>query len=383
MALNIVLIHGTFAPKAPWTKSGSDFCENLILALEPAKVNIIAYTWSGVNSHKARVEESKRLANLLETMSSETKSKITLICHSHGGNLALYALNKLEKIQSRFNVVTIATPFLNSTSRDFTNNLNLHFTLVPISICFILLITIMILVNYILQILPFQEFMSEYGLLIFFVVEIFVLLQFVNLGSWLYKYLQTNSSKLTPKINKILADIHFSEKLKKINILSVVDHSDEIKIWFGNISRVWELLLKTHNLLCSMVKWLWTAALFSIVALVFLFIFSPQFPEENIIFKIYMLVSSTLLSLALLLPWISFTLPAIFFFIKSNPLVLGWESWIHQMFIKTIPATTPFGLTNLKFIQYNIKKQEKFTLRHSLYEENEVINDIAIWIKDN
>lgn len=61
--------------------------------------------------------------------------------------------------------------------------------------------------------------------------------------------------------------------------------------------------------------------------------------------------------------------------------MLGWESWIHQMFIKTVPASTPFRYHNLTFIQYNMDKKRIFSLRHSIYENETVVNDISDWIK--
>jgi pimeloyl-ACP methyl ester carboxylesterase len=105
----VVLIHGTWAHQAAWTRSG-----DLVVALseEFGDQAILAhYDWTGWNSHSARLEASRQLALYLrEIRSLYPQIRIALVAHSHGGNIALYTLRHDALLADA--VVTISTPFL-------------------------------------------------------------------------------------------------------------------------------------------------------------------------------------------------------------------------------------------------------------------------------
>jgi pimeloyl-ACP methyl ester carboxylesterase len=105
----VVLIHGTWAHEAAWTRNG-----DLVAALsqEFREQAILAhYDWTGWNSHSSRLEASRQLASYLsEIRSLYPHIRIVLVAHSHGGNIAFYTVRQDASLADA--VVTMATPFL-------------------------------------------------------------------------------------------------------------------------------------------------------------------------------------------------------------------------------------------------------------------------------
>jgi hypothetical protein len=125
----IVLVHGTwgrrifprlsswlnakiFKNRRPlWFEKNSSFRRDLSSALEDARLDaeFIAFEWSGSNSVFARSEAAKSLRDLLNQFGQNRP--ITIIAHSHGGNVALHAVGE-GFTHADTTVVTLATPFL-------------------------------------------------------------------------------------------------------------------------------------------------------------------------------------------------------------------------------------------------------------------------------
>lgn len=115
-ALRCVLIHGTFARTAEWTKFDSTF-SRLISQLSPGSTTMYRYLWSGENRQSARVDAANALGDMLIGESSKfPDSKFLLIGHSHGGNIAHRAALHLPESQ-RLGVVCLATPFFHARAR--------------------------------------------------------------------------------------------------------------------------------------------------------------------------------------------------------------------------------------------------------------------------
>jgi hypothetical protein len=116
----ILLVHGTRGAKSPWTFSGSLLHEAILLHFRGA-VQIDRQPWSGQNSPKARRGGAVALKDRLQEIFNKTPRKVVLICHSHGGNVALLARELLaaEYQQSAW-VITMATPFLRQGRRFLT-----------------------------------------------------------------------------------------------------------------------------------------------------------------------------------------------------------------------------------------------------------------------
>ena len=93
-----------------WTQLAGD--DNVIVSQAPS--------WSGNNSFKDRSEGGEILRNYLENnFKSHKKSKHVIIAHSHGGNVALLALNGMsEFLREQFVLITVGTPFFHIGLRE-------------------------------------------------------------------------------------------------------------------------------------------------------------------------------------------------------------------------------------------------------------------------
>lgn len=112
----VTLVHGTFARDAAWTQEYS----LLRIALEErldAPVKFRCVTWSGRNAVEARMEGARRLVEELRSQMQDSDAVLFVIAHSHGGNLAMYAMRD-PAIRSRVaGLVTMATPFVVASRR--------------------------------------------------------------------------------------------------------------------------------------------------------------------------------------------------------------------------------------------------------------------------
>ena len=121
---SVTLIHGTWAPKAPWVEAGSPLRRALKEKLDGNVVfNVVR--WSGRNRFKDRYDAAQIVAKVVEeSVGEEPDAAQFLIAHSHGGNVALCALNH-ESLQTRVTgVVCLSTPFLLVKTRRFEGEHN-------------------------------------------------------------------------------------------------------------------------------------------------------------------------------------------------------------------------------------------------------------------
>jgi hypothetical protein len=131
---SIILVHGTWArgffPKRReislyppnkrwWFEEGSQFRAGLDVALKRASLDwqIRAFLWSGANSVHARDDAARELAGQLRKDLDDPNGTAFIIAHSHGGNVALRALQHLDSTAGQIRVVTLATPFLRVVAR--------------------------------------------------------------------------------------------------------------------------------------------------------------------------------------------------------------------------------------------------------------------------
>src|SRR3954451_8770890 len=132
---SIILVHGTWGrgifPKMPdlsrgyfratkgGFEEGSQFCSRLDAALKNASLDwpIRAFPWSGANSVHARDCAARDLSDQLREDLKDPDTTAVIIAHSHGGNVALRALQDLDPKAGRIRVITLATPFLRVFAR--------------------------------------------------------------------------------------------------------------------------------------------------------------------------------------------------------------------------------------------------------------------------
>ena len=90
--LHVTLVHGTFGRHAAWTIPNSEFRLNLQNRIE-GRVVYHKFEWSGWPSHIARNRAAENLRLFLhEKLAQNPNDRHFVVAHSHGGNIALYAM---------------------------------------------------------------------------------------------------------------------------------------------------------------------------------------------------------------------------------------------------------------------------------------------------
>jgi hypothetical protein len=124
----ITLVHGTwgrglfpglrapYAGRTPfWFEPESSFVSQLQTELQLRKLlfEIDAFTWSGSNSIAERYSAAKELAKRLQARKLRFPTSTQVIVgHSHGGSVAMLALDILETENISPLIITLATPFV-------------------------------------------------------------------------------------------------------------------------------------------------------------------------------------------------------------------------------------------------------------------------------
>ena len=82
---HVIIVHGTFAHKAPWAQPGGAFFEEI--QNSNPNFHIESFNWGG-GMGDDRIKAAATLAeHLLKTRKNTNESRIILIGHSHGGNV--------------------------------------------------------------------------------------------------------------------------------------------------------------------------------------------------------------------------------------------------------------------------------------------------------
>lgn len=114
MPYHLVLVHGTGARGAPWTREPtSSLCAHLKTALgEPPSFS--HSDWSGRNTHLARADGGRALIEHLRHEAPADRP-LVLVGHSHGGSVIAQALvQDADLCQRVAGVVFLSTPFLHA-----------------------------------------------------------------------------------------------------------------------------------------------------------------------------------------------------------------------------------------------------------------------------
>jgi hypothetical protein len=90
----VIVTHGTFATDADWYRPGGAFYTILEREARTLGELVIPFTWSGKLSNTARLQAAQALAKVILSYPRET---ITLIGHSHGGNIIALASKLLSE----------------------------------------------------------------------------------------------------------------------------------------------------------------------------------------------------------------------------------------------------------------------------------------------
>jgi hypothetical protein len=102
-------------PKSLWFADGSEFRDRLTAALSKRGLSarISPFLWSGANSVRERDKAARELVEHIRAKQSDYPSSTqVVIAHSHGGNVALRALDQPGVTGDEIFIGTIATPFV-------------------------------------------------------------------------------------------------------------------------------------------------------------------------------------------------------------------------------------------------------------------------------
>ncbi|MEO5916037.1 MAG: hypothetical protein ABIS50_17510 [Luteolibacter sp.] len=117
----ITLIHGTFAPGAGWSNEEDSALRKALLAGFPDQVRCRSFNWSGKNTHEARLLAAAEFAAHQKAVSlSDAGIPNFVISHSHGGNVALYALMAHDYAPA--GIITMGTPFITCGPRNLKSS---------------------------------------------------------------------------------------------------------------------------------------------------------------------------------------------------------------------------------------------------------------------
>lgn len=114
----VVLIHGTWAKDAAWTADRSSLRAYLTKTLS-GTIEFVVFPWSGKNSISARQRAAKDLQAFLHDLQLKfPDSQHYIVAHSHGGNIALYALKDPFLAANVVGLACLSTPFLHARRRN-------------------------------------------------------------------------------------------------------------------------------------------------------------------------------------------------------------------------------------------------------------------------
>ena len=121
MQFCVILIHGTYARDARWTKpETSKLCDYLKTQFGD-DIQFDRFEWKAPNRHKARSEASRQLLEEYKTKKTFFRRKEIphfLIAHSHGGSVLAYALRENPVFaEALAGVAFLSTPFIQARER--------------------------------------------------------------------------------------------------------------------------------------------------------------------------------------------------------------------------------------------------------------------------
>jgi len=90
-----IIVHGTWGRDSQWCKPGGDFFDALEKSAARYNKKVTSYIWPGYLNHEGRQMAAKGLAKLIQTY--PVAMNITLVAHSHGGNVCMVASQLLNQ----------------------------------------------------------------------------------------------------------------------------------------------------------------------------------------------------------------------------------------------------------------------------------------------
>ena len=110
-----VIVHGTWADEATWWRWPTEFPQYINQNPGDVYKGPRPFKWSGDNTHEARTEGGQALVRWMQEHPAE---KLTVVAHSHGGNVGFIASQMGLKIQK---LILMGTPIRTDYLPDMNN----------------------------------------------------------------------------------------------------------------------------------------------------------------------------------------------------------------------------------------------------------------------
>ncbi len=370
----VTLVHGTWKPDSPWTRRGSHFRKWLSAesGLEPF---FWAFKWSAGNSHKARLEGGGDLAVELERHRRPGLPHF-LVGHSHGGNVALYALKQLKQHEWVTGVVCMSTPHLKIRER----KLGLTFGILAVlaglvAAVLFLFATIAPLAS------AGRDLDSTLSMILggaTILIAVGMIWAVLSRGPKLSEYAKARREELEPPF------------LCREKLLSVWVPGDKVRGWLKWISKPAEWLLEAWERVARIVA---VPAFYALLAMIVFRVATgalggPSLSEgfQDGVFRI---VGVAWLGLAAL-----FVVVVILRrLLRGHPGAWGWESVRDTMLVAIESASPvpgeprPFDLgdigSEVETVRSKLPKEDRPSKRHSaVWASRTVVSSIGGWLRD-
>jgi hypothetical protein len=235
----ITLVHGTFAHSPDWTKEGSRLRK--VIEREAHDTKFYCFPWSGANTNRARLEAGMALSShLKEVRELLPEARQVIIAHSHGGNIAIYAV-KRAGIQD-ISIVTLNTPFIQVTPREVI--LLIGVVLRELGVGFGAALTLGAL-------WIFTSGIGYYQVIALFIVACILGILWILLTKWITRWVA----------NKILPGFHDRQDMLVSNLSSACIASqrllalntvgDEVETFLRTVDYLGELPARSVNAICG------------------------------------------------------------------------------------------------------------------------------------
>jgi hypothetical protein len=371
----ITLVHGTWAPDATWIQPGS----KLRIRLEQhlgQKTVFSPYTWAGSNSYEARLRAGADLRqHLLQLCETHPDAEHYVVAHSHGGNVALYALRDAQLAQRISGVITMCTPFLTTRARKITPTMKLLGLIVPLCAIGVIFVTFAYTLFLILGSKSNWEF-KRFVILVYgiplIVIPIFEIVTWRIIRKFFNKVLPEWLRKKQKKIIRRLSLVDDA----RVDLLCGYVTFDEAGLAIDAAHRVGELFHISFEFLASLMRLGFASAMIMIcVGMVLDWVHGSRSEVSSTVFSASWIALICIAFLSLGIQLANLFVPKVL-----RGYVFGQETWLDNLLVDIRPARCPIG-RGLSVASLAVPVDSSGLRHSSIYTSRFFLDSIACWIK--
>lgn len=376
----IVLIHGTFANNAEWISPESQLATALVGRFPGIRID--TFRWSGDNAHSARIAAGEALARRIDHLSSDLPpgAAIHLVGHSHGGNVALYALDRSHNAGKVKSVACLGTPFLHIEANNIESGLRFWTNVTR------LVAALFLGMFFIASIISLHVLEGSTEALVIIFGCMVVASSFMDDDGLGTKFAKKLSSRLQTRIvseGEAFAN-RISQNVPKQRVFIAFTRGDEARMLLKFGSHAGSLSAQVFSIIQAI---FWPVVGTSLACHVSLGLISEHLPLRVADPDSLAAMQDPLGAISLLINtiWIIFLLPVAILLgnliFRSNPLIFGWEHPWSAMACRLRPQAVPDWAADVKAFLYRTDATEMGGLRHStFYEDPSTIGALAAWL---